>query len=76
MWSIQICFSFSAKLLFISWFSSVMCGWIGFVFPRSFLFWILERIWDGMGLLRLLMLPRGMNSLSACMIVSVMNLVS
>ena len=37
---------------------------------------ILERIWGGIGLLRLLMLPRGMNSLSACMIVSVMNLVS
>ena len=76
MWSIQICCLWSARLLLISWLSSVMCGWLGFEFLSSFLLRILVRIWGGIGLLRLFILPRGMKSLSACMIVSVMNLVS
>ena len=43
---------------------------------RSFQFCVLEKVCCGIGLLRLFMLPRGIYSLSACIIVSVINLVS
>ena len=69
-------FLWSAMLLLISWLSSVMSGWLGLESRRSFLFCILVRMCCGIGLLRLFMLPRGIYSLSACIIVSVINLVS
>ena len=66
----------SIKFLLISLLSSVISGWLGFACLRLFLLLILESMWGGMGFSLLLILPLGMNILSAVRIVSVMNFVS
>ena len=53
-----------------------MEGWLGLVSLSWFLLQILESMCCGIGLFLWLMFPRGMNSLSAWMIVSVMKEVS
>ena len=53
-----------------------MEGWLGLVSLSWFLLRILESMCCGIGLFLWLMFPRGMNSLSALMIVSVMKVVS
>ena len=66
----------SIKFLLISLLSSVISGWLGFACLRLFLLLILESMWGGMGFNLLLILPLGMNILSAFSMVSVMNFVS
>ena len=53
-----------------------MSGWLGLDSLSWFLLLILVRICGEIGLFLLLMLPLGLNFLSACMMVSVKNLVS
>ena len=75
-WSFQICCLCSDMFMLISLFSSDMSGSLGFVSLSRFLLLIFVRICCGIGLFLLLILPLGMNFLSAWMMVSVMNLVS
>ena len=60
----------------ISWLSIWICGWFGAVFRRWFLSVILVRMCWGMGFVFLLILPLGMYSLSAWMIMLVIASVS